>query len=146
MNQETLDTVNSDTVVKFEAAKDLVWDSYFKFAVGLAAVISMIVYPVVFQFYGIGTFGDGINWFPPASMVAVAMAAVLVFAWSKRFKSDRDNMAKFKKRTSENLTKMASEISKVNEAQGEVTIEVDNSGKIPRLVLRNRILSGNLLE
>jgi hypothetical protein len=143
MTQEALNTINSDTAVKFEAAKDLVFDAYFKFAVGLAAVIAMIVYPVIFQFYGIGSSDGGINWFPPASMVAVAMGAVLVFAGVQRFKSDRKNMKNFKSGTTANLTKMAAAVSKLSD---DKAIVVDDSGKMPRLVLRERTLIGNLLD
>lgn len=143
MKQEQLDTINSDTVVKFEAAKDLVVDAYFKFALGLAAVIAMIVYPVVFQFYGFGSADGSINWFPPASMVAVAMGAVLVFAGTQRFKSERKNMGNFKNKATENLTKMAAAISKLSD---DTAVEVDDSGKTPRLVLRSRTLTGNLLD
>jgi hypothetical protein len=143
MTQEAVDSINSDTVVKFEAANDLVVDTYFKFAVGLAAVIAMIVYPVIFQFYGFGSEDGNINWFPTASMVAVAMGAVLVFAGIQRFKSDRKNMEALKKRTTENLKKMASTASKFS---NEKTIVVDDSGKMPRLVLQERTLIGNLLD
>lgn len=143
MTQEAVDSINSDTVVKFQAARDLVVDAYFKFAVGLAAVIAMIVYPVIFQFYGLGTADGSINWFPPASMVAVGMGAVLVFAGVQRFKRDRKAMENFKNGTTKNLTAMAAAVSKLND---DKAIEVDDSGKMPRLVMRDRTLTGNLLD
>lgn len=143
MTQEAVDSINSDTAVKFETANDLVFDAYFKFAVGVAAVIAMIVYPVIFQFYGIGSEDGGINWFPPASMVAVAMGALLVFAGVQRFKRDRKGMENFKSGTAKNLTAMAAAASKLSD---DKSIEVDVSGKIPRLVMRDRTLTGNLLD
>lgn len=143
MTQEAVDSLNNDTAVEFKEAKNLIFDSYFQFSIGLAAVIAMIVYPVIFQFYGIGSTDGGINWFPPASMVATAMAAVLIFAWTQRFKSDRSEMENFKNNSTKRLQMIADAFTRVS---GDTVFEVDESGKSPKIIHRERTLNGNLLD
>jgi hypothetical protein len=101
------------------------------------------VYPVVFQFYGVGTKDGNINWFPPASLVAVGMGALLLYAGLQRFKHDRKKMDELKNKSTNRLQMIAAAVSKLG---GDSVFEVDESGKTPRIIRRERTLTGNLLD
>jgi hypothetical protein len=143
MDQNAVDRLNDGVADDFKEGRDSIIDSYFKFAVGMAAVVAMIVYPVIFQFYGVGTKDGNINWFPPASMVAVGMCALLLYAGLQRFKHDRKKMDELKNKSTNRLQMIAAAVSKLG---GDSVFEVDESGKTPRIIRRERTLTGNLLD
>lgn len=143
MDQNAVDRLNEGAKENIKEGRDLVVDYYFKFAAGMAAVVAMIVYPVVFQFYGVGTKDGSINWFPPASMVAVAMGVVLLYAGMQRFKHDRKAMEELKNKSTNRLQMIAAAVSKLSE---DSVFEVDESGKSPKIIRRERALTGNLFD
>jgi hypothetical protein len=89
--------LNAQVEAETQEANWNVEKTYYQFGTGLMAVIAMAVYPIVFQLNGFKFAGAGLNFWP--TVAAIAMGAVLIFAWSIRFTNDRANMKQFKKKS-----------------------------------------------
>jgi hypothetical protein len=131
MIQNTVDRLNTQVKAEAQEANWNVEKTYYQFGTGLIAVIAMAVYPIVFQLNGFKFAGEGLNYWP--TVAAIAMGAVLIFAWSIRFTTDRANMKQFKKNQLENFEKLATALNKTGSVEGSV--RVDTSTKIPQLMV-----------
>jgi uncharacterized membrane protein len=123
--------LNAQVEAETQEANWNVEKTYYQFGTGLMAVIAMAVYPIVFQLNGFKFAGAGLNFWP--TVAAIAMGAVLIFAWSIRFTNDRANMKQFKKNQLENFEKLATALNNTGSVEGFV--EVDTSTKTPQLVV-----------